>query len=221
VCKRRHWPVTFYLPTVYLDERRGLPFQRWNKVVSHLPRAVFSLPSRRLDLSTPDAFARFAQDVQTTMYTQPRDRYQALIEELVGWVLEHGRATLEELQPSEPIPWSEVADLSKHEAIRFESHGVTHTAVVALPPAALVAELETSKRRISEHTNRDCRHFCYPFGGRESIGPVAPGIVARVYETAVTMSRGRLRGHPWSLVPRIPIYERDDPDMARLKILTV
>jgi hypothetical protein len=45
--------------------------------------------------------------------------------------------------------------------------------------------------------------------------------VAEVYETGVTMSRGRLRHHPFSLMPRIPIYERDDPDMTRLKILTV
>src|SRR2546428_280823 len=220
-CRRRQWPVTFYLPTGYLDERRGLPFQLWRRGVPHVPRAVLSLPSRVLDLSAPEAFARFRQDVEMAMYTQPRHSYQPLIEELVRWVLEHELATREQLQPPEPIPWGEVVELSEHEVIRFESHGVTHTAAVALPPAALEAELEASKRRISERTNRDCRHFCYPFGGRESIGPVAPSIAAKVYDTAVTMSRGRLRRHSWSLVPRIPIYERDDPDVARLKILTL
>jgi peptidoglycan/xylan/chitin deacetylase (PgdA/CDA1 family) len=221
VCKRRQWPVTFYLPTVYLDERRGLPFQLWNKVVPYLPKGVLTLPSRVLDLSTTEALERFKADVETAIYTQHYDDYQSLIEDLVRWVLEHDLATTEHLQPPEPILWSEVVDLSRHEAIRFESHGVTHTAVVALPPATLEAELVTSKRRISEHTNRECRHFCYPFGGNESIGPVAPEIVTKVYDTATTMSRGRLRHHPWSLVPRIPIYERDDPSLVRLKILTV
>ena len=217
---KRRWPITFYLPTIYLDERRGLPFQLWNRLLPRLPRRVLALSSRAVDLSSDAAFARFTRDLETAVYTKPRDRYLPLIEDLVRWLLDSGVATREQLLPPEPIPWGEVASLSRHEAIRFESHGVTHTAVVALSRAALEAELETSKRVISEHTDRDCRHFCYPFGGRESIGAVAPDLVARIYETAVTMSRGRLRGRTWSLVPRIPIYERDDPDMVRLKILT-
>lgn len=221
VCKRRQWPVTFYLPTGYLDERRGMPFQLWLAVAGYLPPAVLTLPSRMLDLSTNEALPRFKRNVQTVMYTQPREQYQPLIEELVRWVLERGLASPDELQPPEPVSWGEVEELSKDEAIRFESHGVTHTAVAALPPAALEAELVTSRRRISERTNRDCRHFCYPFGGRESIGLSAPAIVAQQYDTAATMSRGRLARQPWFLMPRIPIYERDDPGMARFKILTV
>ena len=221
VCTRRRWPVTFYLPTNYLDIHGGLPFQQWLRVLPFLPQGKLTLRSQTLDLSERQAFARFTRAVMDAMCTQPRDRYQPLIEELVSWVREHGRATPDQLQPPQSVGWSEVAELSKHEAIRFESHGVTHTAVVALPPAALRDELEVSKQRISEHTNRECQHFCYPFGGHESIGDVAPRIVADVYESAVTMSRGRLRGHALSLVPRIPIYERDDPTIARLKILTV
>jgi peptidoglycan/xylan/chitin deacetylase (PgdA/CDA1 family) len=221
VCRRRRWPITFYLPTIYLDERRGLPFQLWQRVIPHLPRAVLSLPSGPLDLATPEAFERFTHDVETALFTQPNDTYRQLIADLVQWVLEHERATPDQLAPPEPISWSEVAELSRDEATRFESHGVTHTAVVALSPAQLADELRTSKRRISEHTNRECRHFCYPFGGTESIGSSAPSIVAQEYETAVTMHRGRLGRHPWHLMPRIPIYERDDPDVARLKILTV
>src|SRR5262245_64171153 len=55
VCRRRKWPVTFYLPTAYLDEQRGLPFQLWNKLLPFLPQAALALPSRTLDLSTPDS----------------------------------------------------------------------------------------------------------------------------------------------------------------------
>src|SRR2546426_10049619 len=132
-----------------------------------------------VDLSTPEASAAFRRNVQATVHTQLADTYLSLINDLIMWVLEHALATPEQLRPPEPIPWSEVVELSKHEEIRFESHGVTHTAVIALPPAALMAELEISKRRISEHTNRDCRHFCYPFGEPESIGPTAPGLVAK------------------------------------------
>jgi len=221
VCRRRSWPVTFYLPTLYLDERRGLPFQKWDRVLPHLPRVVIRLPSRTIDLRTDDAFGRFVSGVNCALYTQPRDSYAPLIEELVHWVLEQRLATNEQLLPPEPILWSEVATLSRQETIRFESHGVTHTAVVALSPRALEAELRTSQQRISEHTNRDCRHFCYPFGARESIGSLAPALVAQVFDTATTMLRGRLRGHARSHLPRIPMYDGDGPAAARLKILTV
>ena len=221
VCTRRGWPVTFYLPTAYLDDRRGLPFQAWARAVAYLPHAVLTLPSRTLDLSTDAAFEHFVQEIHTNIATQPRDQYQQLLDELAAWLLDRGLATADQLTPPEAITWAEVTSLSGDGEIRFESHGVTHTAVVALTPAMLKEELVTSKRRISERTNRECRHFCYPFGGAENIGSIAPRIVADVYDTAVTMSRGRLRGHPRWLLPRIPLYERDDVHVARLKILTV
>ena len=155
------------------------------------------------------------------MYTQPRDRYAPLIDELRQWVLEKGLATEEELAAPAPIPWTEVANLSKHEVISFESHGVTHTAVAALSAYQLEAELEISSRRIAECTNKPCKHFCYPYGGRESIGYGAPNLVSERFDTAVTMLRGRIDNHQRILLPRIPIYARDDQDTIRLKVLTV
>jgi peptidoglycan/xylan/chitin deacetylase (PgdA/CDA1 family) len=221
VCRRRGWPITFYLPTGYLDERQGLPFQLWSEIEGRVPEALISLPSRTLDLTTRRALERFKHDVRKSMATQARCRYQPLIEELADWLVNRKLVTQDELKLPEAISWREVVELSRHDAIRFESHGVTHTAVIALPEAALRGELEKSKRKISEHTNRECEHFCYPFGGSESIGISAPSAVADVYQTAVTMSRGRMAGHPRWLLPRIPIYEHDDQDIARLKILTV
>jgi peptidoglycan/xylan/chitin deacetylase (PgdA/CDA1 family) len=161
------------------------------------------------------------REIEVTMSTQPRDRYEPFFDEIARWVLDHGLAAPGQLRTPEAIPWSEVAALSREEAVRFESHGVTHTALVALDVAALRRELEASRRRVSEHTRSDCRHFCYPYGGAESLGAIAPGIVPEYYDTAVTMSRGRLQGARWSVAPRIPVYAQDSPEIARLKILAV
>jgi peptidoglycan/xylan/chitin deacetylase (PgdA/CDA1 family) len=220
VCRRRGWPVTFYVPTSYLDDRLGLPFQLWLEIEERLPQTIISLPTGTLDFTASGSLERFKRDVRMRMATQPRECYKPLIEELADWLLDHGLLAAGQLKLPEPISWTEVEELSQEDAIRFESHGVSHTAVSALSPDTLRSELLVSKHRISEHTNRDCRHFCYPFGGVESIGAAAPSIVAEIYQTAVTMTRGRLAGHPRWLLPRIPIYERDDGDVVRLKILT-
>jgi peptidoglycan/xylan/chitin deacetylase (PgdA/CDA1 family) len=221
VCIKRGWPISFYLPTGYLDDPTGLPFQQWQILAPHLPHAKIQLSYNQLDLSTEQKFIAFSRSMQITMYTQPRDRYAPLVDELRRWVLEKKLATDEQLAPPAPISWKEVEELSRNELIHFESHGVTHTAVIALDRDQLGEELTTSARRIAEHTNRDCQHFCYPYGGRQSIGQVAPCVVGKRFETAVTMLRGRLGGHSRWLLPRIPIYERDTPDVARLKVLTV
>jgi peptidoglycan/xylan/chitin deacetylase (PgdA/CDA1 family) len=221
VCKRRSWPVSFYLPTQYLDDRQGMPFQLWIRVAPHLPRTVISLPSRTLDLSSAEAVFRFKEQVMTDMHTRSRSSYEPVILELVRWMLERQPQLRKTLEPPPPITWKEVAELSRHEVLRFESHGVSHTAVAGLSAQCLEAELLASKKRISEHTNRECRHFCYPFGSAQSIGGVAPTIVAKHYDTATTMARGRLRRHPWYLMPRIPVYSRDQPAVVQLKTLTV
>lgn len=221
ICRRRQWPVTFYLPTSYLDERRGLSCQVWRAVLPHLRPARIGLSSSTHDLTAPEALKNFEHQLDRVMYTRPREDYASTFEELRRWVLAERLATAEQVATPEPISWGEVADLARHPAIRFESHGVTHTAVAALAPDDLRAELEASQRRIAEHTNRECRHFCYPYGGRESIGETAPALAGKIYDTAVTMGRGRLGGRDRMLLPRIPIYDQDTCESSKLKTLTL
>ena len=48
----------------------------------------------------------------------------------------------------------------------------------------------------------------------------APELVAKHFKSAVTMLRGRIAGQNPHLLPRIPLYDRDTPSIARLKVLT-
>jgi peptidoglycan/xylan/chitin deacetylase (PgdA/CDA1 family) len=119
-----------------------------------------------------------------------------------------------------PITWDEVEVLARSELIDFESHGVSHAALAGLDAAELEFELAASRAAISQRTGKRCRHFCYPFGGDESIGRIAPSVVARYYDSAATMNRGRLtEGNPYRL-PRIPLYCGDTPGLAQLKVVT-
>jgi peptidoglycan/xylan/chitin deacetylase (PgdA/CDA1 family) len=220
VAVKRQWPVTFYLPTRYLDERRGMPFQWLDSVLPGLPYSRLKAGPMELDLSTSAARRRFEASMRQIMYTRPAREYVTIIDDLVKRSLQNGWASAAELAPPEPVRWEEVASLAMKPEIRFESHGVTHTAVSALSLAQLEAELLESCRRISDHTNRPCRHFCYPYGGPTSIGTSAPPVVARHFESAVTMSRGRVNRQNPMLLPRIPLYSRDTPAIARIKVLT-
>lgn len=220
VAQDRHWPITFLLPTGYLDAPDGMAFQWFRRIVTRVPPVRIELRSGLVDLSTGPARRRFERRVLARMHTQPPAQYTELIDELVSHAIAQGWLSREHDAPPAPISWNEVTTLSTHPAIRFESHGVTHTAAAALPPDQLGRELRASQNRIQAHTGRACRHFAYPFGSPQSIGPVAPRLVAKYYDSGVTMVRGRLRNRNPFLLPRIPLYAADSAARARLKVLT-
>jgi peptidoglycan/xylan/chitin deacetylase (PgdA/CDA1 family) len=221
VAQDRHWPITLLLPTGYIDGPDSMAFQWLRAIVARVPPVRLELRSGVVDLSTGMARQRFERRVRARMYgSQPPTAYTELIDELVSHAIAQGLLSREHDAPPAPISWKEVTTLSAHPAIRFESHGVTHVAMAALPPDRLERELRESQDRIQAHTGRPCRHFAYPFGSPASIGPVAPSLVAKYYDSAVTMSRGRLRNRNPFLLPRIPLYATDSIARARLKVLT-
>ena len=221
VIAERQWPATFFLPTGYLEQPLSMPFQWLRAIEPYLPARSITLPSGPLDLSTRGALRVFSKEMARLMYTGRSDRYAPLVMELVDFVLAHGLAERRTIEPPAPITWEEVSRLSRSPVIRFESHGVSHCALSALEPDEIESELRESRDTIQAHTNLPCEHFCYPFGGRESIGSSAPQIAARYYRSAVTMVRGRLGRHNPYLLPRIPLYPDDDAAVARLKVLTL
>jgi peptidoglycan/xylan/chitin deacetylase (PgdA/CDA1 family) len=214
---RRQWPVTFFLPTAYLDSGDAMPFQWLDAVSPWLSGLRIQTAEGTVDLTDTAARVAFLRRLTRLMYTRPADAYRPLILTLVQEVR---RRHPELRSPPAPISWAEVTELSASPMLRFESHGVTHTAVSGLPIRELDRELRESRDRIAEHTGRPCRYFCYPYGGEISIGREAPARVARYYSAAVTMTRGRLGGADPVLLPRIPLYSRDSGAVARLKVVT-
>jgi len=214
------WPVTFFIPTAYVEDRRAMPFQWLEAIRGHLPAERMTVCSEVLDLTGPGAREVFLRDLTRRMYTRPRAEYESLILALAERLVAHGVVDPRQLALPAAATWDEIAELARDDLIRFESHGISHVAVAALSSADLERELRGSQEAVAAHTRRPCEHFCYPFGGHESIGEEAPAVVARVYKSAVTMMRGRLGKRPPELLPRIPLYPHDDRAMARLKVLT-
>lgn len=214
----RGWPATFYLPTQYLDSGEGMPFQWWQQIAPLLPKKKIELRSGAIDLSAPGAVESLFQDLERRWHTQRMESYLPEMTELIDFVVQDTGITREAIQPAAPIPWSEVAELSKNDLIRFESHGVTHAAMSSLTEEELAFEMKHSRDRVTEHTGRACRHLAYPFGSRASINGSAVRMAQQFYDSAVTMSLGHVDfANPWVL-PRIPLYPENSRRMARLKV---
>ena len=219
VLRARSWPATFFLPTGYLDSEVGMPFQWWRKLEAHLPREVIRLDSRLLDLAQSGARRVLSKRVQALWHTCGQEAYLPLTMELVEYLAIEKRVDRIALLPPAPLSWGEVEELSRDDLIRFESHGVSHTAMSALLERDLAYEMKRSRDIISEHTSRECRHLAYPFGSDQSIGTLAPQLARQYYDSAATMSLGSVRGaNPW-LLPRIPLYPQNSHAKARLKVL--
>ncbi|MEB2285577.1 MAG: hypothetical protein B6D46_14175 [Polyangiaceae bacterium UTPRO1] len=220
VAAARAWPVTFYLPTAYLDAPGGMPFQWLRAIERYAPPVAITAGGETFDFRPPGAVRAFARATTKVMYTRPWAEYGPRLRALVDALVARGLVAPEMLAAPPAITWPEVEALAREDVVAFESHGVTHTAVAALDDDALERELVRSRQKIAAHTGRDCRHFCYPFGGAASIGAVAPARVARHYRSATTMTRGRLGRQPLELLPRVPVYPHDDAALVRLKVLT-
>jgi len=215
----RAWPATFYLPTQYLDTGEPMAFQWWRRLKPLLPPRKLKLKSGVLDLSRPGAVEALSRSMEQRWRRERPETYLPLISELADIVAQEIGVTRVKLRAPGPISWSEVAELSRNDLIRFESHGVSHAAMSALTEEEIVFEMGRSQRLIEEHTGRPCRHLCYPFGSRTSIGHLSPRIASRFYDSAVTMELGATHdADPW-LLPRIPLYPENSLLFARMKIL--
>ena len=219
----RGWPVTFFLPTHYLDNpTKGMVFQWVSLIENILPHAGFTVPGiGDIDLSTEAKRIRFKKRMEAMLRLKSDSESARYVSRLKEYLERNGQMPKEYFLP-EPITWEEVARLSRYSEIDFGSHGVHHGPVSSLSEQELLSELIESKTRILQFTEGACEHFCYPYGDPVSIGERAPAFVEKYYESGVTISRGRVGSRScFGLLPRIPIYEQDSPYVARLKILTL
>lgn len=219
LCRTKAWPITFYVPTRYLDTEEGMAFQLWRCLKPMLPRKRLELTSGPIDLTPPGAIEQLSLRMERRWHSQRLESYLPFTRELLEIAARERRVTLSAIRPPAPIAWQEVTELSKSDLIRFESHGVSHAAMSSLTDEELTFEMKHSRDVVTEHTGRLCRHLAYPFGNSQSIGARAVTAAGRFYDSAVTMTLGHVHAaNPW-LMPRIPLYAENSRMIGRMKIL--
>ena len=219
LCAAKAWPVTFYLPTDYIDAGSGMAFQWWRALKPLLPLKRLQLKSAVIDLTAPGAVEELSRKMERAWHSQRLESYLPMTMELAGIVARENGTAVASVRLPAPVTWSEVELLSKNPLLRFESHGVTHAAMSSLREEELEFEMRHSRDLITEHTGHPCRHLAYPFGNPASIGARAPAVARQFYDSATTMLLGPVdSADPW-LLPRIPLYPENSVLFAQVKIL--
>ncbi|MEX2205345.1 MAG: polysaccharide deacetylase family protein [Myxococcota bacterium] len=204
ISQEHGWPMTFYLPTRYLDSREPYWYQELRPLLDRAKDSGAVLAE--LDAS----FRRLRSEPEVEAELRRLRLRLHGSEERPAW-----------LETSPPIPWQRVRELSRNDALSFEAHTVNHLALARLDDAAIASEMDACCRRIEEFTGRRVEHFCYPFGGMPEIGDAAPRIARRRFKSATTLLRGRCgAGADLALLPRVPLYDGDSTAIVSLKVAT-
>ena len=217
-CIANNWPVTFYLPTDYL-EGKVLPFQKIKFISKYLlskdyEATIFNKYFKKKMINKGEII----KALNNLIYFENAIEINKKTDFFLNNIYERKKKLIVKESPK-PILWNEVEKLSKQECISFQSHGTSHTAVSSLKENEIEFEMKKSRNIIESHTNKRVHSFCYPYGTEVSIGKKAPEIAARHFSSAVTLQRGRLKNNNPFYLPRIGFYKEDAPSFVRMKTI--
>jgi peptidoglycan/xylan/chitin deacetylase (PgdA/CDA1 family) len=107
--------------------------------------------------------------------------------------------------------------LSRSDLADFGAHTVTHPSLARLPLTEQRAEIEESKRWLTDVLERPVRNFSYPFGKLVDYGPDAVALArAAGFERAYTNTSGAVKPgtDPYQL-PRLHVQDWDGATFER------
>jgi peptidoglycan/xylan/chitin deacetylase (PgdA/CDA1 family) len=92
------------------------------------------------------------------------------------------------------ITWEMLQELARDPLIEIGAHTVNHARISALEPAAALAELEQSRKRLNERLGLDVRHFAFPYGRAADCGPRDFALARQAgFRSAATTRKGLVR----------------------------
>lgn len=212
------WPMTFYLPTRFIDSQKPPWYVELRPLIESTPRSQVQLDGALMRLDSRVGRERTIQSITRRLMSMPTvEEVETYMDRLRSSLYE-SRDSMPDMTLDETVSWSQVKELSRREELTFGAHTVNHLPLARLDPKAIEWEFQTSKERLESVTNRPADHFCYPFGGLEDIGEAATELARSMFDSAVTMIRGRCRPESdLALLPRIPFWSGDRPDVVRLR----
>ena len=215
----RGWPMTFYLPTRYLDTGEAYWFFELGLLLKRAAGANVVFERMALNLGSPAGIDRAWKILRGYFIALPSyDAVTHALRQLRSSLL-GVEARPEGLDLPPPISWERVRQLAHRDELSFEAHTVSHLALSRLSDDHLIAEMEDSRARIEEVTGRPVRHFCYPYGSPNEVGRVAPKHARSRFRSATTTARGRCAsGVDLALLPRVPLDIADPEAVVDFKV---
>ncbi|MEZ5015582.1 MAG: polysaccharide deacetylase family protein [Flavipsychrobacter sp.] len=220
ICAEKEWPITFFPPVDFLNGIVMVAYRLAN-LRKYAKGQVIAIEGEEKDFRDEQTWHEYFELLQHKMYTLHEREYMHLFDTIADYVISNNIATRADLyEHPHPVTWDFIAKKSKNDLLSFQSHGVTHMPVAGLSDEELAKECIDSKQKLYEVTGKEVKHFCYPYGADKCIGTKAQAIVAQHFDSAVTMSRGRIDKADTYMLPRIPLYNIDTKGRTLLKQLT-
>lgn len=92
------------------------------------------------------------------------------------------------------ITWPMLAELAQDPLVEIGAHTVNHPRVSSLEPAAALAELAQSRKRLNERLGLDVAHFAFPYGRAGDCGPRDFTLARQAgFRSAATTRKGLVR----------------------------
>ena len=214
ICKKNNWPVTFYLPTDYLNGE-NLPYHKIQFISKYLEK--YELPEKiknNKKLLIKKNLVKYLTDL---LYVENSQIVNENINYFLKVISNNSFQKNKNIMPK-AISWAQVKDISKNLLSSFQSHSLSHTACSSLTESELKNEMLSSKRIIEDSTGRKVNSFCYPYGSKKSINELSINVASKYFDTATTLIRGRLKNTNLHYLPRIDLYEENTISFVRLKV---
>jgi peptidoglycan/xylan/chitin deacetylase (PgdA/CDA1 family)/CelD/BcsL family acetyltransferase involved in cellulose biosynthesis len=217
ILQRYRLPATIFLTTGSIDSREPLWFETLAAALKTTTQECLDVEMDvplRFWLRTVDERLHANAQLFTVLRRMPDAERQlslnVIIRELAAPI--HDRQ-------DQMLTWDQVRRMREH-AIEFGGHTVTHPFMSKLSPERARWEVAECKRRIEAEVQAPARHFAYPSGRHEDVGPSSKEIVRMAgYEAAVSTEWGLnyaptdrfelRRGGPWEEDEAVFAYKMD------------
>lgn len=189
ILERHSAPITVYVAPGLIDGTADLWWNVFEEVVNADGRIQLGGEQLKCDSSSARqlAFSRLLTAVSEDLPESERTAFVRRVAREAG--VDHsapGRATL--------MTWGELKRFARHPLVTIGAHTVDHHNLKRLGEAGVRFELEEGRRRITEQLGREPRHFAYPYGFAQAVGPRETALLRQAgYLSAVTTRHGVLR----------------------------
>lgn len=192
IFKKYGVPFTIYVPTSFPERRGKLWWVALETVVAKSDVIAMAIDGveRRFECATAAQKRQTFDSIYWWLRGLPTEaEIHAFVDDLAA---RYG-VDMTRIRDDLCMNWDEIRELARDSLATIGAHTVNHIMLAKVNDDVARSELKTSRDVIEQQLGMQVRHFAYPYGGRDLVGPRDFRIAAELgYKTAVTTRPGVL-----------------------------
>ena len=203
ICAELGVPMTVYITTGFIDGATPVRWYCLANLNAHLDAVTFIYREREYAFATESTAEKYRayhamEDLLRSLASDELAALMARFEHAYGIDIAKPPAGL-------LMTWDMVRDLSGRPGVEIGAHTLTHPRLSELSVEEAEHEIGESRRILEERIGHPVRHFAYPYGNPDTVGPREFGICRRLgFATGVTTRYDNLYANSWEAFDRLP-----------------